>query len=86
MRQQRCEAGSERARRDWVGDRKMYMALWGVPDIALLAGIFLPPAARTVVWATALFWKVRPASEMRGTVAARIASLLAPSSSLWPSW
>ena len=57
MRQQRCEAGSERARRDWVGDRKMYMALWGVPDIALLAGIFLPPAARTVVWATALFWK-----------------------------
>jgi hypothetical protein len=28
-----------------------------VPDIALLAGIFLPPAARTVVWATALIWK-----------------------------
>jgi len=46
MRQQRCEAGSERARRDWVGDRKMYIALWGVPDIALLAGIF-----------QALFWK-----------------------------
>ena len=51
-----CEADN-RSRRDWVSNRQLYTALWGVPSWALVAGIFLPPPVRAVVWTIALAWK-----------------------------
>ena len=42
---------------DWVSNSRAYLLAWGLPGIILVAGIFLEPSARTVMWAGALVWK-----------------------------
>lgn len=42
---------------DWVSNFSSYMLAWGLPGIILVAGIFLEPSTRTVMWAMALVWK-----------------------------
>lgn len=44
------------ARRDWVAGHRSYAVAWGIPTAVLLAGIFLPAQARTIIWSTALVW------------------------------
>ena len=41
---------------DWVSDSRTYLIAWGLPTFALLVGIVLPPAVRTILWSTALIW------------------------------
>ena len=42
---------------DWVGNSRAYLLAWGLPGIILVAGIFLDPSTRTVLWVGALVWK-----------------------------
>ena len=46
----------ECARRDWVTGVGSYAVAWGIPTLALLVGIALPSAVRTIIWSTALIW------------------------------
>ena len=41
---------------DWVGNTRAYMIAWGIPTIALIIGIFLPPRSSAILWAVALTW------------------------------
>ena len=41
---------------DWVSNSRTYLIAWGLPSAALLVGMVLPPAVRTIVWSTALIW------------------------------
>ena len=45
------------AERDWVARPGTYFLAWGLPTLALIAGIFLPAPLRTPVWVLALVWK-----------------------------
>lgn len=42
--------------RDWVTGVRSYSIAWGIPTLALVVGIALPPPVRTAVWSTALVW------------------------------
>lgn len=42
--------------RDWVTGARSYSIAWGIPTLALVVGIALPPPLRTVVWSSALVW------------------------------
>ncbi len=46
----------ETGQRDWVASSRTYIMAWGIPTAALVVGIALPTAARTIVWSTALVW------------------------------
>ena len=43
-------------RRDLVVDWRTYLLAWGIPSAAVIAGGFIGPPARTMVWITALLW------------------------------
>ena len=48
---------SERSgQQDWVVDFRSRMIAWGIPTAALVAGIFIAPPAKTIIWSTALIW------------------------------
>jgi hypothetical protein len=46
----------ESANQDWVANSGSYWIAWGIPTAALVAGIFIVPPARTIIWSTALIW------------------------------
>jgi hypothetical protein len=46
----------ESAKQDWVADSGSYWIAWGIPTAALVAGIFVAPPIRTIIWSTALLW------------------------------
>jgi hypothetical protein len=42
--------------RDWLGSARMYVPAWWIPKAVILAGLFAPPLARTVMWIIELAW------------------------------
>ncbi len=46
----------KQARKDWVGGVRSYAIAWGMPTVAIVAGVFATPFVRTIVWSTALIW------------------------------
>lgn len=51
--QQTC---SEACVKDWAGDWRTFMILWGLPGAAMLAAALLEPAPRGIVWSAMLIW------------------------------
>jgi hypothetical protein len=43
-------------RRDWAGNFRAYALAWGVPLLVIIAGAFIEPSTRTVLWLLALIW------------------------------
>lgn len=41
---------------DLVGSFRTYSVLWGLPVVAMVAAIFLPHPAKTLIWTAALIW------------------------------
>jgi hypothetical protein len=42
--------------RDWLGGPATYALAWGLPHLAIVAGLLLPVPARAVMWVVALTW------------------------------
>lgn len=51
-----CGACSEPSSKDWAGDKRNFVMLWGLPSVAILAAGFLGPTLRTVIWTVILLW------------------------------
>ena len=41
---------------DLAGSRAKFLAVWGLPIIALIVAIWLDPIVKTVIWLVALTW------------------------------
>lgn len=44
------------AQRDWVASYRTCVIAWGIPAVAFVGAIFVPPPAKTVIWIVALIW------------------------------
>lgn len=42
--------------RDWSGDLRSIVVLWGLPAAAMLIGALLPSTVRMLIWIAALLW------------------------------
>src|SRR5712692_5891691 len=42
--------------RDWLGSVHTSLLAWWMPKAAILAGLFVPVSARSVIWIIALVW------------------------------
>ena len=42
--------------KDWVGSYQTYILLWGLPVFAMVAAVYVPHPAKTVIWIAALAW------------------------------
>lgn len=42
--------------RDWVGYFRSYALAWGLPTVALVVTVFVPPPVRTLIWPISLGW------------------------------
>src|SRR5262247_285622 len=42
--------------RDWVRSRRTNLLAWWIPQGGIIAGLFVPVPARTVIWIVALIW------------------------------
>lgn len=56
-----CGAGAEqtmmgREMNDWAGNFRIYGLAWGVPSLMIIAGAFVDPQIRAVIWSPALIW------------------------------
>jgi len=47
---------TSKPQRDWVGDTWTFVLAWGLPVSVLIAGAFLAPPIRTLLWTSALLW------------------------------
>jgi hypothetical protein len=47
---------TSKPRRDWIGDAWTFVLAWGLPVSVLIAGAFLAPPIRTLLWTGALLW------------------------------
>ena len=50
----RGEAGQ--TSRDWLGGASTRLLAWWIPQVAIVASLFAPAAARTSIWIAALIW------------------------------
>lgn len=41
---------------DWVSNLRARLVAWDLPTVALIAGVFLDPPIKTLVWGAALVW------------------------------
>ncbi len=41
---------------DWLGSFRAGAGAWRLPQLAIVAALFLPPAIRMMIWVTALAW------------------------------
>ena len=41
---------------DWVSNRRNYILGWGIPTVALVIAIWLPPLAKILIWSASLLW------------------------------
>jgi hypothetical protein len=51
-----CGACSTPTSKDWAGDKRTFVMLWGLPSIAMVAAGFLGPLPRTIIWTVMLLW------------------------------
>lgn len=51
-----CGACSTLTSKDWAGDKRTFVMLWGLPSGAMLAAGFLGPMPRTIIWTVVLLW------------------------------
>jgi hypothetical protein len=42
--------------RDWLRSMRANLLAWWIPQVAILASLFVPIHARTIIWITALIW------------------------------
>ena len=49
-------ACAEACAKDWAGDWRTLMSLWGLPATAMLAAMWLAPPLRAIVWSVLLIW------------------------------
>jgi hypothetical protein len=42
--------------RDWLSSSRASALAWWIPKAVIVAGLFIPPPARTGVWIIALVW------------------------------
>ena len=42
--------------RDWLGNRQTNLLAWGLPHLAMIAGLLVDVPMRTGIWAIALAW------------------------------
>jgi len=47
---------TQKPEHDWVGDAWTFVLAWGFPAGVLIAGAFLAPPIRTILWTGALLW------------------------------
>jgi hypothetical protein len=45
-----------RRSRDWLNSARMSALAWWIPKAIIVAGLFVPLPARTVIWIIALVW------------------------------
>lgn len=51
-----CDTCSDATAKDWAGNKRTFVTLWGLPSGAILAAGFLGPTPRTIIWAVMLLW------------------------------
>src|SRR5882757_3998958 len=51
-----CGACPTPTSKDWAGDKRTFVMLWGLPSGAILAAAFLGPIPRTIIWTVMLLW------------------------------
>ena len=51
-----CGACSTPASKDWVGNKRTFVMVWGLPSVAILGASFLGPVPRAIIWAILLTW------------------------------
>jgi hypothetical protein len=42
--------------RDWLRSPRTNLLAWWIPQSAIIAGLFVPAPARTIIWIIALIW------------------------------
>ncbi len=52
----RCTPMPAQSSKDWVGSKRTSFLAWWFPSAAIVAGLFAPIPARTVIWSVALAW------------------------------
>lgn len=48
--------GTVKSSSDWLASPRANLLAWWIPQAAIVAGLFAPVLARTVIWIIALFW------------------------------
>ena len=51
-----CTPKQDPRSKDWVGSSRMSLLAWWLPSAAIVAGLFAPIPARTIIWTVALAW------------------------------
>ena len=51
-----CTPKPDPRSKDWLRSPRMTLFAWWLPSVAIIAGLFAPITARTVIWAAALGW------------------------------
>ncbi len=51
-----CGACSTPTSKDWAGNKRTFVMLWGLPSVAIVAAGFLGPMPRTIIWTVMLLW------------------------------
>jgi len=52
----RCTPKPDQSPKDWVGSTRTSLLAWWLPSATIVAGLFAPIPARTVIWTVALAW------------------------------
>ena len=52
----RCTPKPDQSPKDWVGSTRTSLLAWWLPRATIVAGLFAPIPARTVIWTVALAW------------------------------
>src|SRR5262245_54584286 len=51
-----CTPKPDPRSKDWVGSLRTSLLAWWLPTAAIIAGLFAPIPARTIIWTVALVW------------------------------